>query len=163
MSGIEKERTLTVMKKLLALAVASVFCLGVAGSAFAGDNPNYNTALDMRTVAKGTTCAGLAATYTSCGVISQTATTSLQFYVVPVAYMFNDFNAIEFGLDWGTSSVMYSPGFAPCSDFNISRIGATDASFALTWTTCKTPAAPGAGIPLAVLTVVNALDRKSVV
>jgi hypothetical protein len=145
------------MKKLLALTVASVFCLGIAGHALAGDNPNYNTALDIRTVAKGTTCASLANTYTSCGVINEAVTpVSGQFYVVPVVYLYNDFNAIEFGLDWGSSSVMYTPGWATCSDFEIKRIGATDASFALTWTTCKTPAIPGAsGIPMGVLTVPN--------
>jgi hypothetical protein len=143
------------MKKLLALTVASVLCLGIAGHAFAGANQLYNIALDMRSVTKTTNCASLANTYTSCAAITGQVlnTTGTTILAVPVVYMFNAMQGIEFGLDWHSSSYIYTPTWVNCSDLTLFRNGGSNGSYSLTWSTCQVPAGtPGVGgRPLGVL------------
>jgi len=139
-----------IMKKLLALSIATVMCLGIAGHAFAGANPNMNLAVDVQAKAKARSsgsCNGMP-TYSSCSVINQVGVggvTGTQEDVIFVAYRFTGMTGIEFGVNWGTTYFAYGVSWTKCSDFEITGQQPTSLSAALTWSTCKVPSAPDPG------------------
>jgi len=142
---------LSVMKKLLALSIATVMCLGIASHAFALANSEIELALDVQLKSKTRTCAAMATTYSSCSAINRSASVAVgpaNLDVVAVVYHFTGITAVEFGLDWGSTSYIYSPVWAKCADLEITRVGLTDFSTALVWTACKAPSGaawPGTG------------------
>jgi hypothetical protein len=137
-----------IMKKLLALSIAAVMCLGITGHALAGANPNINLAVDVLVKAKTRSpgnCNGMPV-YSSCSVINQVgAPTTLNQDVIFVAYHFAGLTAIEFGVDWGSTSFAYGPVWTKCSDLEISRVGTTDISAALAWNNCTANPDPEPG------------------
>lgn len=138
------------MKKLLAISIAAVMCLGVAGHAFAGANPNINLAVDVQVKAKTRSpgsCGGMP-TYSSCAVINQVGgggPIATQQDVMFVAYHFVGITAIEFGCDWSSTTFAYGATWTKCSDLEITRVGATNLSAALVWNACKVSPAPEPG------------------
>ena len=119
--------------------------LSLAGHAFAGSNPNIQLALDMQAKSKTRSCESMSLTYTSCSVINQSVTLAAGYNtldVIPVIYEFTGVTGVAFGLDWGSSSVLYAPQWTNCSDLQIPRVGTTDFSPAVTWATCLQPAVP---------------------
>jgi hypothetical protein len=137
------------MKKVLALSIATVMCLGVASHAFAGANPLWQLALDVQLKSKTRTCTSMAAQYSSCSVVVQSASPApgtANLDIVPVMYGFTGLTAVEFGVDWHSSSYIYSPIWTKCSDFEIVEATATTLKAALAWSNCTAPAGtPGVG------------------
>lgn len=130
------------MKKLLAISIASALCLGIASHAFAGANPLVQLALDVTAKSKTRSCATMGTAYPSCSSIHQVGGTFVgvgTIDVVPVVYTFTGITAVGFGVDWASSTTIYSPIWTKCSDLEITHMRATDASFELTWSTCQAP------------------------
>lgn len=136
------------MKKVLALSIAAVMTVGIASHAFAAANPNIQLALDMQAKSKTRTCTTLASVYSSCSVINPSSAVGAgvgTLDVIPVVYNFSGITAVEFGLDWATTSYLYSPIWTKCSDLEITRVGTTDFSTQLVWNTCLSSAGGTSG------------------
>jgi len=130
------------MNKILAISVATALCLGVVGHAVAGNNPAAQLALDMQAKSKTRSCATMAGTYTSCSLINRSVsgiTGAQTLDVTPVVYSFTGMTAITFGLDWQDSGVFYAPAWTKCSDLDITRFAATEASITVSWSVCQQP------------------------
>jgi len=136
------------MKNLLAITVAGALTFGIVGHALAGTNGNVELAIDMQAKSKTRSCATMASSYTSCSVINRSLTVAAgagNTDVIPVVYNFQGITAVGFGLDWGSSSILYAPTWTKCSDLEITTVGTSHASFELSWGTCQSSAGGTAG------------------
>jgi hypothetical protein len=141
-------------KRLQVALVVAIVAVGMAGYAFAGQNPEIQMALDMQARWVKRTCTLM---YPSCSSINQVYDGTGYMDVIVVIYHFNGVTGLEYGVDWGGPDFAYFSQFKNCADF---ILGGTDLggwiSCAQSWTSCQysedpPPSTSGIGVGWLVL------------